>query len=78
MTYLKSFQNTPRGRGRKPSNLFGADNVRFDQKGHFVFPIPNNKRRRCMGEGCSSIVKTQCLKCDLGLCLFCFAPYPTV
>ena len=50
MTYLKSCQNNPKGRGRKPSNLPGAENARFDRRGHLVIPIPNNKRRRCMSK----------------------------
>ena len=38
MTYLKSFHYKPKGRGRKPSNLPGADNARFGQRGHLVIP----------------------------------------
>ena len=73
MTYLKCHQSKPKGLGKKSKNAPGAQNARYDQKFHLVIPIPNNKRRRCMGEGCSSIVKTQCQKCDVGLCVFCFA-----
>ena len=39
--------------------------------------VPAAKRRSCGGTGCKSIVKTQCQKCDIGLCIACFAPYHT-
>ena len=73
MTYLKSYQNKPKGRGRKSTNMQGAENARYYHTDHLVIPIPDNKRRRCMGEACTSIVKTQSLKCDVGLCIACFA-----
>ena len=37
--------------------------------GHLVIPIPDNKRRKCLGEACTSIVKTQCLKGAVGVCI---------
>ena len=73
MTYLKCHQSKPKGPGRKSKKVPGAQNARYDQKSHPVIPISNNKKRRCVGEGCTPIVKTQCQKCDVGLCVFCFA-----
>ena len=67
MAYLKSFQNQPKGPGRKLLNTPGADDARFDQRRHFVIPVPGNKRRKCKGKGCKFIVKTQCVKYDVGL-----------
>ena len=55
MTYLKSYQSKPKGRGRK-SHVLGAENARYYHTGHLVIPVPDNKRRRCMGEACTSIV----------------------
>ena len=77
-TYLKSFQNQRKGPSRKPLNTLGADNPLFDQRGHLVISVPGNKRRRCIGKGCKSIMKTQCVKCDVSLCIFYFAPYHTL
>ena len=72
MTYQKCHQSKTKGPSRKSKNAPGGENPRYDQRSHPVIPIPNNKRR-CMGEECTSIVKTQCQKCDVGLCVFCFA-----
>ena len=58
MNYLKCRQSKPKIPGRKSKNAAGAQNARYDQRSHMVIPIPNNKRRRCMAEGCTSIVKT--------------------
>ena len=51
----------------------GAENARYYHTDHLVIPIPDNKQRRCMGEACTSIVKTKSLKCDVELCIACFA-----
>lgn len=48
--------------------------LRFDQVGHF--PIASS-RRRCAGELCKSSIRTACVKCDVGLCIPCFASYHT-
>ena len=50
MTYLKSFQNKAKGRGRKSANMPGAENAQYCHTGHQVFQISDNKRRRCVGE----------------------------
>lgn len=49
--------------------------VRFDGINHFVKPI--EKKRRCAGEFCITIGRTACAKCDVGLCIRCFATYHT-
>ena len=42
MTYLKSYQNKPKGRGRK-LHVLGAENARYYHKGHLVIPVTDNK-----------------------------------
>lgn len=54
-----------------------SDALRYDRIDHFVVPVPNRKRRRCAGEGCSSSGRTQCNKCDVGLCIECFKMFHT-
>lgn len=48
--------------------------VRFDRIDHFVISC---NRRRCAGLGCKSFGRTMCQKCDVGLCINCFASYHT-
>lgn len=52
-----------------------SDDVRYHRINHFVIEIPNKKRRRCAGEGCTSTtaVRTTCIKCDVGLCIHSFS-----
>ncbi len=57
MTYLKSYQNKPKARGRKPVASPGENTIRLDQRDHLIIPIPGDKRRRYMGANCSSIIK---------------------
>lgn len=51
-----------------------ARNVRYDGKDHFVTSC---QRRRCAGERCNSTIRTMCKKCNVGLCIVCFADYHT-
>lgn len=75
--YLSKFGSVPKGAGRpstsrsSTSNNRVSDNLRYDRMDHLLTTIPNNKRRRCAGEGCTSSVRFMCLKCDVGLCLEC-------
>lgn len=46
-----------------------------DGADHLVQPIAN--RRRCAGDNCKSSVRSECAKCNVGLCLPCFAAYHT-
>ncbi|KAL1516154.1 hypothetical protein ABEB36_000073 [Hypothenemus hampei] len=54
-----------------------ADDLRLDNIGHYIVPIPDDKRRRCAGEDCNSRGRTMCCKCDVGLCVNCFKKYHT-
>lgn len=49
--------------------------LRFDGIKHYVVPI--EKKRRCARDTCKSIIRTACGKCDIGLCVPCFADYHT-
>lgn len=50
-----------------------ASQLRYDRTDHFVAPI--DKKRRCDGDLCKSIMRTKCDKCDVGLCVNCFKRY---
>lgn len=77
-TYLKSYGVPPKAAGRTPTASTSvtlnriSDDLRYDQRNHLVVRVPDNKRRRCAGEGCSSSGRTMCSKCDVGLCIDCF------
>jgi hypothetical protein len=80
-TYLTRFKAPPKGPGR-PSTSRGSaadsrvlDELRYDGLDHLVFPTVDSKRRRCAGYGCSSVGRTECRKCDVGLCISCFAEF---
>ena len=49
------------------------NDVRFDLKGHVI--AKRNKQRRCQNESCGSKPLTYCQKCNVTLCVSCFAPY---
>lgn len=82
-TYLKRYGTAPKGAGRKPisnqsvSRKRVSDDIRYDKLEHYVNYVPNKKRKRCAGEKCSSVVRTQCDKCDLGMCVVCFKTFHT-
>lgn len=72
--YLKKYGVPPKGAGRPPSfaeNSRVSLDLRYDQTGHFVEEVPN-KKRRCANEKCKSVGRTQCRKCQAGLCAQCF------
>lgn len=81
--YLTSYGVPPKGPGRTSiaSNSVTlhriSDDLRYDRTDHLIIRTTNNKRRRCAGEGCSSHVRTICKKCDVGLCIECFAIFHT-
>lgn len=79
--YLKKYSSAPKGTGRTPSassNVQGViDEIRFNRMDHLVEKIPNDKRRRCAARSCKSSTRTQCRKCDVGLCIDCFVSYHT-
>lgn len=82
-TYLTKYGVPPKGAGRPAVALNSltlnriSDDVRYDRRDHLVQPVPNKKRRRCAGEGCSSVGRTECSKCHVGLCVECFVTFHT-
>lgn len=73
-TYLSMFGGAPKATG-KPSTSKSSvtlnkisDNLRYDRVDHLLVPTQGMKRPRCAGEACSSIVRTMCRKCAVGLC----------
>lgn len=75
LTYLKSYGIAAKGGGR-PSTSKLADTGRFYGLNHYV--KKSMKKRQCVGPYCkskSSSVRTECMKCDVGLCVPCFADY---
>lgn len=77
---LKMYENAPQGSGRPARALSSIDGrvpdeIRLDGQNHFIGP---SNRRRCAGVGCQSTVRTQCLKCDVGICVPCFKTFHTL
>ena len=75
LAYLIMYQVEPKAPGRRRLSIPGKDAMRYDNIGHFVQPLQGHARRKCMGENCKSVVSTECCKCDVGLCVPCFASY---
>lgn len=82
-SYLRTYGVPPRRAGRpavsKTSITLNrvSDELRYDGLNHLVISTQNKQRRRCAGEGCSSVIRTMCQKCDVGLCIDCFAIFHT-
>lgn len=82
-TYLKSYGIASNVGGRPSTSKSSlsmnrvSDNLRYDSTNHLVVEVPDKKRRRCAGEGCSSSVRTMCKKCSVGLCIPCFFIFHT-
>lgn len=82
-TWLKKYGTAPKIGGRPSTSKFSLsgnrinDDVRYDATNHLVVQVPGGKRRRCAGEGCSSVGRTMCEKCDLGMCIQCFKIFHT-
>jgi hypothetical protein len=80
-TYLLRYKIPPKAPGRPSISAASSsgdrvsDELRFDGLCHFVFPTEGGKRRRCAGSGCKSVGRTECRKCDVGLCVPCFASF---
>ena len=75
MSYIRRFGSAPKGSGKKKSSVPCDSDARYDDTGHLVKPVAAGVRRRCAGDLCESQVKTQCVKCDIGLCVSCFMCY---
>lgn len=77
-TYLKRYGVPRKQKGRpSSSNQTCNDELRFDEINHLVESTLNKRRRRCALQKCKSSVRTQCKKCNRGLCVDCFVPYHT-
>ncbi|XP_068223020.1 piggyBac transposable element-derived protein 2-like [Palaemon carinicauda] len=75
--YLYKYQVEPKALGKRKLSFPGKDKMRYDNTRHFPQSLQHHARRKCMCENCSSVVRTECCKCDVGLCIPCFAPYHT-
>lgn len=78
--YLRTYGIPPAQGGRpadRPQIIPAFENLRFDHTDHLIVQNENNKRRRCAGYLCKSHVRTACRKCNVGLCVPCFATYHT-
>lgn len=78
--YCKHYGSKAKSVGPMPSHRHAQQPgrvdyaLRFDKTDHFV--VPSN-RRRCAGEGCKVTGRMACGKCNVGLCVNCFASYHT-
>lgn len=73
-TYLTKYGTAPKIGGRPPiPDKRVLPGVRYDGVNHF--PKQVEKKRRCAGEGCKTIGRVICSKCNIGLCLKCFETY---
>ncbi len=55
MFYLRRFEALPKFLGRKPSSVPEELDMRYDNIGHLVQPVPSNGCWRCMGEYCKFV-----------------------
>ncbi|XP_025407097.1 piggyBac transposable element-derived protein 3-like [Sipha flava] len=69
-TYLITYSNLPKRPG--PSAKI-PDAARYDGRDHLIIPVANGMR--CAADNCTSKGRTQCLKCNVGICVMCFASY---
>lgn len=76
-TYLRRYGVPIKRKGRRSHKEQSSDDPRFDGINHLVEATPKKLRRRCVNETCKSSVRTQCKKCNKGLCIDCFVPYHT-
>lgn len=78
--YCKRYGTKPKSAGaptqQRRANQDNRVNktLRYDRTDHFVVP---SGRRRCAGDLCKVVGRTSCGKCDVGLCIECFANYHT-
>lgn len=78
--YLRTYGALPKAAGRSscsPASTDSrvSDSIRFDRIDHLPRHIEEKKKRRCALRGCTSIVRTECVKCNVGLCIDCFIPF---
>ena len=79
---LSKYREVPTGAGQPKLSKDGSidsrvsDEVRLDVYGYLIQNEKSNIRR-CVGPTCSSKVRKKCKKCDVGLCVPCFADFHT-
>ena len=76
VAYLKGSSAKPSmGRKRKASGppWNTKDDIRFDMKGHII--VKREQQRQCQNKPCTAKPTTYCQKCNITLCLKCFAPF---
>ena len=56
-------------------NCRTPDFIRIDGYMHLIQATTGDQIRQCAGVGCSSNVRTECKKFNLGLCIACFTPF---
>lgn len=84
MIYITRYGERSKGPGRpitskrSISDSRVSDDIRYDGMDHLIASIPDKKRRRCAGEGCSSVGRTLCKKCNVGLCVDCFSIFHSI
>jgi len=83
-TYLQRYGTMPKSAGRPSTSKASSqrdsrvsDDIRFDGRDHLVIATADGKRRRCAGGDCLSVVRTECEKCGVGLCIPCFVKFHT-
>lgn len=82
-TYLKKYGTVAKGAGRPSSSLSStqghrvSEDIRYDRTDHLLVYIPDQKRRRCAMELCTTSARTMCKKCNIGLCITCNVGFHT-
>lgn len=77
LNYLNKYRNRAKTAGRPSTSASSrsfcrvSDDIRYDNFGHYLIPVHDNKKIRCAGEDCKSIMRTMCFKCKVGLCIKC-------
>ena len=79
MSYLQRFGKPPKKPGRPASREVGTSggDSRYDGIMHFIQHTASGKRRRCVRYACNSVIKSECQKCNVGLCVSCFSSFHT-
>lgn len=80
---LRKYQTMPKATGRPSTSIFStdiciSDSIRFDKVDYLIKLTEDKKKKRCAGKDCKSIMRTMCIKCNVGFCadvLFFFTHY---
>lgn len=78
LKYLTAYGSKPKSPGRPrgfQTTTRVLDEIRYDRMDHLIKKTEDNKKKRCSGQGCKSIIRTMCTKCNVGLCVECFLPF---